>query len=55
MKAVELAKSYNPKDFEEIGFKRNGAYAEYIDVPVYGLILRKGISESISEDCRAFF
>ena len=26
------------KDFEEIGFKRNGAYAEYIDVPVYGLV-----------------
>lgn len=24
-------------DFEEIGFKRNGAYAEYIVVPVYGL------------------
>ena len=26
------------KDFEEIGFKRHGAYAEYIDVPVYGLV-----------------
>ena len=26
------------KDFEEIGFKRNGAYAEYIDVPVHGLV-----------------
>lgn len=26
------------KEFEEIGFKRNGAYAEYIDVPVYGLV-----------------
>ncbi|MBO4356514.1 MAG: alcohol dehydrogenase catalytic domain-containing protein [Clostridia bacterium] len=26
------------KDFEEIGFRRNGAYAEYIDVPVYGLV-----------------
>ncbi len=26
------------KDFEEIGFKQNGAYAEYIDVPVYGLV-----------------
>lgn len=26
------------KDFEEIGFKRDGAYAEYIDVPVYGLV-----------------
>ncbi|MBQ8747939.1 MAG: alcohol dehydrogenase catalytic domain-containing protein [Clostridia bacterium] len=26
------------KDFEEIGFKRNGAYAEYFDVPVYGLV-----------------
>lgn len=25
------------KDFEEIGFKRDGAYAEYIVVPVYGL------------------
>ena len=25
------------KDFEEIGFKRNGAYAEYVIVPVYGL------------------
>lgn len=25
------------KDFEEIGFKRNGAYAEYIQVPAYGL------------------
>lgn len=24
-------------DFEEIGFKRNGAYAEYVIVPVYGL------------------
>ncbi len=24
--------------FEEIGFKRNGAYGEYIDVPVYGLV-----------------
>ncbi len=26
------------KDFEEIGFKRNGGYAEYIDVPAYGLV-----------------
>lgn len=26
------------KDFEEIGFKKPGAYAEYIDVPVYGLV-----------------
>ena len=26
------------KDFEEIGFRRNGAYAEYIDVPIYGLV-----------------
>lgn len=25
------------KDFEEIGFKRNGAYAEYVAVPAYGL------------------
>jgi len=25
------------KDFEEIGFKRDGAYAEYIIVPAYGL------------------
>lgn len=25
------------KDFEEIGFKRNGAYAEYVVVPAYGL------------------
>lgn len=25
------------KDFEEIGFRRNGAYAEYLIVPVYGL------------------
>ena len=25
------------KDFEEIGFRRNGAYAEYLLVPVYGL------------------
>lgn len=25
------------KSFEEIGFKRNGAYAEYVIVPVYGL------------------
>ena len=25
------------KDFEEIGFKRNGAYAEYVIVPAYGL------------------
>lgn len=25
------------KDFEEIGFKRDGAYAEYVIVPVYGL------------------
>jgi len=24
-------------DFEEIGFKRNGAYAEYVVVPTYGL------------------
>ena len=26
------------KSFEEIGFKRNGAYAEYAIVPVYGLV-----------------
>ncbi len=26
------------KDFEEIGFKQPGAYAEYIDVPVVGLV-----------------
>lgn len=26
------------KEFEEIGFKQPGAYAEYIDVPVYGLV-----------------
>lgn len=26
------------KQFEEIGFKRNGAYAEYFDAPVYGLV-----------------
>lgn len=26
------------KDFEEIGFKRSGAYAEYIDVPAAGLV-----------------
>lgn len=26
------------KDFQEIGFKQPGAYAEYIDVPVYGLV-----------------
>ncbi len=26
------------KGFEEIGFKQPGAYAEYIDVPVYGLV-----------------
>ena len=26
------------KDFQEIGFKRNGAYAEYIDVPASGLV-----------------
>ncbi len=25
------------EEFEEIGFKRNGAYAEYVEVPVYGL------------------
>ncbi len=25
-------------EFEEIGFKRNGAYAEYIDVPAHGLV-----------------
>lgn len=25
------------KDFEEIGFKRNGAYGEYVVVPAYGL------------------
>lgn len=25
------------KDFEEIGFRRNGAYAEYVVVPAYGL------------------
>ena len=26
------------KDFEEIGFKRNGAYAEYAIMPAYGLV-----------------
>ncbi len=26
------------KEFEEIGFRRHGAYAEYIDVPAYGLV-----------------
>lgn len=26
------------ESFEEIGFKRNGAYAEYVIVPVYGLV-----------------
>lgn len=26
------------KEFQEIGFKQPGAYAEYIDVPVYGLV-----------------
>lgn len=26
------------ESFEEIGFKRNGAYAEYMIVPVYGLV-----------------
>lgn len=26
------------KDFEEIGFRQPGAYAEFIDVPVYGLV-----------------
>ena len=26
------------KDFEEIGFRRNGAYAEYMLAPVYGLV-----------------
>ena len=26
------------KDFEEIGFKRDGAYAQYIDVPAYGIV-----------------
>ena len=26
------------KSFEEIGFRRNGAYAEYFDVPAYGLV-----------------
>ena len=26
------------KEFEEIGFKQPGAYAEFIDVPVYGLV-----------------
>ena len=26
------------KDFEEIGFKRNGAYAEYVDIPAWGLV-----------------
>lgn len=25
------------REFEEIGFKRNGAYAEYVQVPAYGL------------------
>ncbi|MBQ8642950.1 MAG: alcohol dehydrogenase catalytic domain-containing protein [Clostridia bacterium] len=35
------------KDFEEIGFRRNGAYAEYIQVPAYGLY---EIPESVSFD-----
>lgn len=26
------------RDFEEIGFRRNGAYAQYIDVPAYGIV-----------------
>ncbi|MBR1868331.1 MAG: zinc-binding dehydrogenase, partial [Clostridia bacterium] len=26
------------KQFKEIGFKMNGAYAEYVDVPAYGLV-----------------
>ena len=26
------------KEFEEIGFRRHGAYAAYIDVPAYGLV-----------------
>ncbi len=33
------------KDFEEIGFKRDGAYAEYAIMPAYGLV---ELSESIS-------
>ncbi len=33
------------KDFKEIGFKLDGAYAEYIDVPVFGLVeLPDGLS-----------
>jgi len=30
------------RQFEEIGFKRNGAYAEYMEVPVYGLCEKPG-------------
>lgn len=26
------------KSFEEIGFKRHGAYAEYVDIPIWGLV-----------------
>ena len=26
------------KDFQEIGFKRDGAYAEFVDIPAYGLV-----------------
>lgn len=33
------------KEFKEIGFKRDGAYAEYLTVPVYGLCEK---SESLS-------
>lgn len=35
----------NCADFREIGFKANGAYAEYLEVPVYGLL---ELPESIS-------
>ena len=31
------------ESFEEIGFKRNGAYAEYVIVPVYGLVEKPDI------------
>lgn len=38
------------KDFEEIGFKRDGAYAQYIDVPAYGLV---ELPDSLSFDYAA--
>ena len=38
------------KDFEEIGFRRNGAYAEYIIVPAYGLCEK---APNVSFECAA--